>query len=221
MALFRRSPSWHDITVSEGSFYSHLLLLFFHVEQSDTESLSKSNTTMTINFTGEEFGGICDVMVIQHVVILLIEVWAQIHEPWPKIHQWQQFSPACRLLPAGSMPGDPGISCPFFRLQWVHVTPTLMQFYADEGLSLKSYGWSIFLCLFLLITQAVSIFYQIPCIGHYCLWHIILHTDWLSWVFQVRACCTFSLKCSGPPHDSSVRKGTIPHDLHKLTFSIL
>ena len=43
-----------------------------------------------------------------------------------------------------------------FRLQWVHVAPTLMQFYAD-GLPLKSYGWSVFICLFLPVTQAVSI----------------------------------------------------------------
>ena len=34
-----------------------------------------------------------------------------------------------------------------FRLQWVHVTPTSMSFYADEGLPLKSYGRSVFLCM--------------------------------------------------------------------------
>ena len=46
-----------------------------------------------------------------------------------------------------------------FRLKWVHVAPTSMKFYADEGLPLQSYGWSIFLCLFLPAIQAVSILF--------------------------------------------------------------
>ena len=37
------------------------------------------------------------------------------------------------------------------------MTPTSMQFYADESLNLKSYGRTVFLCLFLLVSQAVSI----------------------------------------------------------------
>ena len=45
--------------------------------------------------------------------------------------------------------------CPFFRLRCGLVAPTSMQFYAD-GLPLKSYGWSVFLCLFLPVTQAMS-----------------------------------------------------------------
>ena len=44
-----------------------------------------------------------------------------------------------------------------FRLRGVHLAPTSMQFYADEGLPLKSYGWCISPCLFLPVTQAVSI----------------------------------------------------------------
>ena len=44
-----------------------------------------------------------------------------------------------------------------FRLQCVHVAPTSIQFYSDEGLPLKYYGWLVFLALFLPVTQAVSI----------------------------------------------------------------
>ena len=39
-----------------------------------------------------------------------------------------------------------------FRLQCVHVAPTSMQFYADEGLPLKSYGFP-FSMPFLPVTQ--------------------------------------------------------------------
>ena len=41
--------------------------------------------------------------------------------------------------------------------QWVHEAPISMLFYADEGLPLKSYGWSFIVWLFLPVTQAVSI----------------------------------------------------------------
>ena len=44
-----------------------------------------------------------------------------------------------------------------FRLQGVHKAFTFMQFYADEGLPLEFCSWSVFLCLFLPVTQAVSI----------------------------------------------------------------
>ena len=44
-----------------------------------------------------------------------------------------------------------------FQLQWVHVASTLMKFYADKGLSLIPYGWSVLLCMFLPVSQAVTI----------------------------------------------------------------
>ena len=49
------------------------------------------------------------------------------------------------------------ILCPFFDFSEYTWHPTSMQFNADECLPLKSYGWSVFLCLFLPVTQAVSI----------------------------------------------------------------
>ena len=62
------SVSQHDIAVSGGSFYSSQLPLFFHVEQSNTQSLQKSHMPQRPSTSqGKGFGRICDVVVIQHV----------------------------------------------------------------------------------------------------------------------------------------------------------
>ena len=98
-------------------------------------------------------------------------------------------------LPADSMPGGHSILhiVYIFWLQWVYVAPTSMKFYVDEGLSLKSYWWSVFLCLFLPVTQAVFIFSQMP-------WH-----------WSVTACNTSFCTLTGHPERS--RSLLIAHPL--------